>query len=80
VKIAVVDRGCGIKPDDMQRVFESFYTTKSTGLGVGLALCRTIIEDHGGQLGLETNADGGTSFAFTLRTAQLNSGEGRVQT
>lgn len=79
VKIAIIDRGCGIKPDDMQRVFESFYTTKSTGLGVGLALCRTIIEDHGGQLGLESNADGGTSFSFTLRTTLLGSAEGNGQ-
>ena len=77
VKITVIDRGCGIKDEDIQRVFESFYTTKTTGLGVGLALCRTIIEDHGGQLSLDSNADGGTSFSFTLRTTHLSARESR---
>jgi two-component system sensor kinase FixL len=69
VKVAVRDGGCGVTPDDLAKIFDAFYTTKPGGLGVGLALCRTIVEDHGGHLAAEPNAGGGMTFAFMLRPA-----------
>lgn len=70
VAFQVSDNGCGVKAEDVAKVFDAFYTTKRHGLGVGLALCRTIVEDHRGQLGVRRNADGvGMTFEFTLRRA-----------
>jgi two-component system, LuxR family, sensor kinase FixL len=66
VQISVVDSGPGI-PDDLRRqVFEPFYTTKETGTGMGLSICRTIVEGHGGRLEVEVPAEGGTCFTFRL--------------
>jgi len=64
VEIAVTDRGHGLK--DPERLFEPFYSTKSEGLGMGLNICRTIIESHHGRLWADVNPDGGTIFRFTL--------------
>lgn len=64
VEIAVIDRGHGLK--DPERLFEPFYSTKSEGLGMGLNICRTIIESHHGRLWAGVNPDGGTIFRFTL--------------
>ena len=50
----------------LERVFESFYTTKPTGLGLGLSICRSIIEAHGGRLWASTNQQRGATFQFTL--------------
>lgn len=66
VQVDVADRGVGIAEGDLERVFESFYSTKSSGLGVGLAICRKLIEAHGGKLWAAHNAGGGASFSFTL--------------
>jgi C4-dicarboxylate-specific signal transduction histidine kinase len=69
VRIAVGDRGCGIAPDRLESVFEPFVTTKLKGMGLGLAVCRTIITAHGGRLWAENNPDaaaGGACFVFTL--------------
>lgn len=69
VEVAVIDRGHGLK--DPERLFEPFYSTKSEGLGMGLNICRTIIESHHGRLWAVANPDGGTIFRFTLpRAAQ----------
>lgn len=68
IRVAVVDRGCGIAPGDMTQLFTAFYTTKAQGMGIGLAICRSIIEFHDGNLYCETNAHGGASFIFTLPT------------
>jgi two-component system sensor kinase FixL len=54
----------------MERIFEPFFTTKSQGIGLGLAICRTIINAHNGQLWATNNADSGTSFHFTLPSYQ----------
>jgi two-component system sensor histidine kinase DctS len=64
---AVVDRGPGIAADVAQRLFTPFFTTRSEGMGLGLSLCRTVIEQHGGALDHENLPDGGgTEFRFTL--------------
>lgn len=78
VQIRVHDRGHGVAPGDVDRVFDSFFTTKPSGLGVGLALCRTIIQDHGGQLKAEPRAGGGMTFAFTLRNVEERLAEPRA--
>ena len=69
VSVQVADRGAGIAEGDLERVFESFYSTKPTGLGVGLAICRKLIEAHGGALRASHNPGGGAVFQFTLPVA-----------
>jgi PAS domain S-box-containing protein len=66
VLVAVKDSGPGLAPATLERLFESFYTTKSTGLGLGLSICRSIIEAHGGRLWASANAPRGASFQFAL--------------
>lgn len=66
VLIAVRDSGLGIAQDEMEKVFDAFYTTKSQGLGMGLAISRTIVEDHGGRLWVVSNDGAGVTFQFTL--------------
>ena len=66
VLVAVQDSGPGLEPAMLGRVFESFYTTKPTGLGLGLSICRSIIEAHGGRLWASTNQPRGATFQFTL--------------
>src|SRR5271155_1852961 len=53
--VAVIDSGPGIDPEHLERVFEAFYTTKPNGMGVGLAICRSVIEAHGGRLWAKPN-------------------------
>ncbi len=66
VEVAVADSGQGISPELMPRIFDAFVTTKPTGLGIGLAVSRTIIQAHGGQLWAENNESRGATFRFTL--------------
>ncbi|MBV9347863.1 MAG: PAS domain S-box protein [Pseudolabrys sp.] len=66
VVIRVADTGTGISAEHAERLFNPFFTTKPHGMGVGLSICRTIIESHGGRIGMEPNAGGGTIFWFTL--------------
>jgi PAS domain S-box-containing protein len=66
VLVAVQDSGPGLEAAMLERVFESFYTTKPTGLGLGLSICRSIIEAHGGRLWASTNQRRGAMFQFTL--------------
>jgi len=77
VVAAVRDSGPGIDPENLERVFEAFYTTKSSGLGIGLSICRSIIETHGGRLWADANEPRGAVFQFTLPGAenQLMDGE-----
>ncbi|MDB5326923.1 MAG: hypothetical protein JWM57_2492 [Phycisphaerales bacterium] len=69
VTINVIDGGCGVSPDNLHKIFDSFFTTKQTGMGMGLALCRTILEDHGGHLSAHANVDYGTTFSFSVKEA-----------
>ena len=64
--MAVSDCGTGIAPDEAGHIFEPFFTTKPDGMGMGLAISRTIIEAHGGNIRVEGNALGGATFTFTL--------------
>lgn len=66
VLISIADRGCGISADDAVRLFEPFYTTKSEGLGVGLNICRSVVEAHHGRLWFSANPAGGTIFHISL--------------
>jgi len=66
--VAVRDTGEGL-PDDGTKLFEAFYTTKSKGMGMGLAICRRIVEFHGGRIWAEQNPDRGSTFLFTLPLA-----------
>jgi len=69
VKVSIRDFGAGIDEDHKDRLFEPFYTTRPEGLGMGLAICRNIIDAHGGTMGAENNPDGGATFYFTLQAA-----------
>jgi signal transduction histidine kinase len=64
--VTVGDTGPGIAPEHLQRVFESFYTTKSGGLGIGLSICRSIIDAHGGDLGMFADTPQGCTFRVVL--------------
>jgi C4-dicarboxylate-specific signal transduction histidine kinase len=66
ILVAVEDRGVGINPADLEQIFKAFHTTKSGGMGMGLAISRSIIQDHGGRLWAEPNRRGGAVFKFTL--------------
>jgi PAS domain S-box-containing protein len=70
ILVAVGDSGPGIDPEHLERVFEPFYTTKSGGTGMGLSICRSIIDAHGGGLWAEANRSGGAVFQFTLPNAE----------
>jgi len=69
VQVSVQDNGCGIDPSDMQKLFDPLYTTKAEGMGMGLSICRSIIESHGGRLWPEPGFPYGTVFRFTLPEA-----------
>jgi len=71
--VAVRDSGPGIDPAHLNRVFDAFYTTKSSGTGMGLSICRSIIHAHGGKLWAEANEHRGAVFQFTLPVAQEDS-------
>jgi hypothetical protein len=69
VLVAVRDSGPGVDPEDIERVFEAFYTTKTSGMGMGLSICRSIIDAHGGRLWAGVNEPRGAVFQFTLPAA-----------
>ena len=66
IVVAVRDSGPGIDPEHLERVFDSFYTTKPSGMGLGLAICRSIVDAHAGRLWVDANEPGGAVFQFTL--------------
>lgn len=72
IVVAVRDRGCGIPSAETKGIFEPFFTTKPTGLGMGLAICRRMIQAHGGRIWAENNEDGGATISFTLPLTQAD--------
>ncbi len=67
--VSISDSGSGIPTDRIQAIFEPFYTTKSKGIGLGLVICKSIIEAHGGTIWVDNNPGGGAIFSFTLPTS-----------
>jgi C4-dicarboxylate-specific signal transduction histidine kinase len=74
VLVTVRDSGPGLDPKSMARVFEAFYTTKPEGMGMGLAICRSIVEKHGGRLWVSANEPRGAVFQLTLPTQEAEAG------
>jgi signal transduction histidine kinase len=68
----VRDNGSGISPQSKDRLFETFFTTKTEGMGMGLAISRSIVSAHGGKLWAASNANHGATFQFTIPTAVEN--------
>ena len=70
VRVAVQDSGTGLDPESMQKIFEAFYSTKPGGMGMGLSISRSIVQNHGGRLWATANDGPGTTFQFTVPTHQ----------
>jgi signal transduction histidine kinase len=64
--VCVSDSGIGLRPEDTERIFDAFFTTKAQGTGMGLSISRRIIESHGGRLWASANEGSGATFQFTL--------------
>lgn len=77
VQISIADTGPGISAETSEKLFQPFVTTKQSGMGMGLSICRGIIEAHGGRLWLEKNAEGGATFVFNVPVATEADGDGR---
>ncbi len=69
VKVSVIDRGYGLAEDAEEKLFTPFYTTKQDGMGIGLSVCHSIIQSHGGRLNFQRHPEGGTIFEFTMPVA-----------
>jgi signal transduction histidine kinase len=70
VRVTVEDTGCGIDQAHLGRIFDPFFTTKSNGMGLGLSICRSIIEAHGGKLWALPRSPFGMTFYLTLPSAE----------
>jgi two-component system sensor kinase FixL len=70
VEVSVADTGRGLAPEVAERLFQPFVTTKKHGMGVGLSICRTIVEGHGGRIWAESAPGEGTAFRFTLQAVR----------
>ena len=75
VEVAVIDHGHGVDEDVRALLFDSFYTTKAEGMGMGLNICRSIVEFHDGRLTVDANPAGGAVFSFTLPVAVVSGQE-----
>ncbi len=76
VEVAVTDMGRGVAPELAEKIFDSFFTTKDQGLGIGLSLSRRIVESHGGRLWVESDGCSGATFRFTLPVEGAAHGQG----
>jgi len=79
ITVAVQDSGPGIEPKQIDEIFGAFFTTKSHGMGLGLAICRMIIEDHGGQLTASSDGKSGALFQFALPIEPIEGGIARLK-
>ena len=75
LEVTVGDHGHGLTEDDIEKIFTAFYTTKPEGMGIGLAICRSIIEFHQGRLWVEARREGGTLFHFTVPIEDIGEDE-----
>jgi signal transduction histidine kinase len=72
VSLSVQDSGVGFRPEDRERLFEAFYTTKPQGMGIGLSVSRSVIERHHGRLWATRNEGPGATFAFAVPAAETD--------
>ena len=70
MRVTVQDSGIGLDPESLERIFDAFYTTKQGGMGMGLSISRSIIQNHGGKLWAVANEGPGTSVQFTIPNYQ----------
>jgi two-component system, LuxR family, sensor kinase FixL len=80
IKVAVADCGTGLSGDNLDKIFQPFYTSKRDGLGMGLSICRSIIEAHGGHLWAENNRDRGATFYFTVSVEESGQAQRTIRT
>jgi C4-dicarboxylate-specific signal transduction histidine kinase len=71
VRLYVIDHGSGIAADDLKSVFDAFWSTKAGGMGIGLAICQSIVVAHHGSITAANNAEGGATFCVSLPVRQL---------
>jgi signal transduction histidine kinase len=71
IEVRVADSGTGIPTDKLNRIFDTFYTTKREGTGLGLSVARTIVETYGGKIWAENRPGGGAVFRFTLPLSRM---------
>ena len=67
VRLSIADTGCGMSEDVLARIFEPFFTTKHAGMGIGLSICRSILDAHGGELRARSTVGEGSVFFFSLK-------------
>ena len=72
VLVAVQDAGIGVEPANLNQLFTAFYTTKPDGMGIGLSICRSIVEAHGGRVWADRNTGPGMTFQFTISSRMEN--------
>ena len=72
IEISVSDNGCGLSADAEEKLFQPFFTTKEKGIGVGLSICHSIVDAHGGRVWYSRNPEGGTTFYFTIPTVMAD--------
>jgi signal transduction histidine kinase len=73
VRLDVRDSGIGVNPKAIEKLFEAFYTTKATGMGIGLSICRSIVESHDGRLWAAANEGPGATFSFCIPAVSSDS-------